>query len=130
MARTGVLKQAVQVQLGEEQLRSTADVLEAMANEPSDGVVLAFQDGRRVPLPASLVDVMRASARGLSGRNCKRFNREGHIIPNPEASRQRVDDMFHSDMIVDCDGRASTLRPTCEGRAEPYYALVRQFGSI
>ena len=66
MARSGVLKQAVQVQAGAEQSRSAGDVADAMADEPSEGVVLAFPDGRRVPLPASLVDVMRASARELS----------------------------------------------------------------
>ena len=40
MARTGVLKHAVHVQAGAEQARLASDVVDAMAAEPSEGVVL------------------------------------------------------------------------------------------
>jgi excisionase family DNA binding protein len=66
MARTGVLKQAVQVRAGADQARSAGEVADAMAMEPDDAVVLMFPDGRQVPLPASLVDVVRASAKELA----------------------------------------------------------------
>lgn len=62
-------------------------------------------------------------------RNYKRFNRGG-IIPNPEASRKRIDDMFYDDMKAHCSGRAITLRPACSSTALSYYTAVRNFGSI
>lgn len=66
MARTGALKQAVQVQPEAGVARSAGDVAQAMAEQPGDDVVLVFPDGRRVPLPASLVAVILASAHELS----------------------------------------------------------------
>ena len=71
MARTGVLKQAVHVQAGADQARSASDVVDAMADEPTEGVVLTFPDGRTVPVPEALLDVVRASARELA---------EGHDV--------------------------------------------------
>ena len=69
LARTGVLKQAVQVQAPADQARPAADVAEAMAGQSADGIVLAFPDGRRVALPESLIDIMRVSATELANGN-------------------------------------------------------------
>lgn len=69
LARTGVLKQAVQVQAGADQARSASEVANAMTAGSSTGVVLAFPDGRRVALPESLVDIMRVSAKELADGN-------------------------------------------------------------
>jgi excisionase family DNA binding protein len=71
MARTGVLKLAVQVKPGTDQARSAGEVAEAMAAESGEGIVLALPDGRRLPLPESLVDVVRATAKELA---------EGHAV--------------------------------------------------
>jgi excisionase family DNA binding protein len=64
MARHGVLKQAVQVQPEADQTRS-AELAEAM-DHAAEGVVLAFPDGRQVPLTEALLGVMRASAKELA----------------------------------------------------------------
>jgi excisionase family DNA binding protein len=71
VARTGVLKQAVQIEADADQARSAGVVADAIASDSGAGVVLAFPDGRRVPLPESLVRVMQASARELA---------EGHVV--------------------------------------------------
>lgn len=65
MARTGVLKQAVRVNASADQLESAGAVADAMAGS-SDTVVLSFPDGRQVALPASLAELLRASARELA----------------------------------------------------------------
>ena len=69
LARTGVLKQAVQVQASADQARPAADVAEAMAEQSAAGIVLAFPDGRRVALPESLIDIVRVSATELANGN-------------------------------------------------------------
>ncbi len=66
MARPGVLRNVVQVHADEAHARSAGDVAALMADEPGEGIVLAFPDGRSVPLPAPLVDVVRASAGELA----------------------------------------------------------------
>jgi excisionase family DNA binding protein len=66
MAREGLLRKAVRVGASADQARSAGEVVEAMAGESVDGVVLTFPDGRTVALPSSLVNVMRASAQELA----------------------------------------------------------------
>jgi excisionase family DNA binding protein len=66
VARTGVLKNVVQIEAAGEQARSAGVVVAAMAGEGTDGVVLSFPDGRTVALPAALVDVVRATAGELA----------------------------------------------------------------
>jgi len=66
MARLGVLKGAVQIEAASEDARSAGLVAEAMANESPEGAVLSFPDGRSVALPATLVEVVRASAGELA----------------------------------------------------------------
>lgn len=62
-------------------------------------------------------------------RNYKRFKAAG-IIPDVEASRQRIDDMFYDDMRMDCARRPAWMRPTCGARADMYYMLARGFGTL
>lgn len=62
-------------------------------------------------------------------RNYKRFNRAG-ILPDPEASRQRIDDMFRADMLTDCAARPAWMRPTCASRSSLYYFLARGLGEF
>lgn len=71
MARTGVLKQAVQVRAGAGEVASAGEVADAMTTGSAVGVMLAFPDGRQVRLPESLIDVMRESAKELA---------EGHAV--------------------------------------------------
>jgi len=66
MARNGVLRNAVQIEADGEQGRSAGLVVEAMAGEGVDGVVLSFPDGRSVTLPSALVDVVRVTAGELA----------------------------------------------------------------
>jgi excisionase family DNA binding protein len=66
VARTGVLRNVVQIEAAGEQARSAGVVVEAMGGEGTDGVVLSFPDGRTVALPAALVDVVRATAGELA----------------------------------------------------------------
>lgn len=67
MARLGVLKGAVQVEAAGEDARAAGLVAEIIESEAREGVVLSFPDGRSVPLPASLVEVVRASAGEIAG---------------------------------------------------------------
>ncbi len=62
-------------------------------------------------------------------RNYSRFNRAG-ILPDPDASRKRIDDMFRTDMVTDCGRRPAWMRPTCTARSDLYYLLARGFGRI
>ncbi len=62
-------------------------------------------------------------------RNYKRF-KAGGLLPDPEASRQRIDDMFRTDMDADCNRRPSWEQSTCHFRAWIYWTLVRRYGSI
>jgi excisionase family DNA binding protein len=71
MARMGALRKATRVEPDGDQAGSAGDVVDAFASQSSQGVVLSFPDGRTVALPASLVDLVRASARELA---------EGHAI--------------------------------------------------
>ena len=71
MARTGVLKHAVQVEVGAKEAASAGKVAEAMTTGSAVGVVLAFPDGRQIPLPQSLINVVLESAKELA---------EGHSI--------------------------------------------------
>jgi excisionase family DNA binding protein len=66
MVRMGALRKAVLVEPGGDQAGSAGDVADAFASQSSQGVVLSFPDGSTVALPASLVDVVRASARELA----------------------------------------------------------------
>jgi len=66
MARTGVMKKALQIEAASEQARSASVVVDAMADEGLDGVVLSFPDGTSVALPATLVDVVRQTAGELA----------------------------------------------------------------
>ncbi|MCC6434750.1 MAG: excisionase family DNA-binding protein [Acidimicrobiales bacterium] len=66
MARTGALRKAVRVEPAGDQSGPAGAVAEAMAAQSGEGAVLSFPDGRTVALPASLVDVVRASARELA----------------------------------------------------------------
>lgn len=66
MARTGALKQAVKIGSTTQQARAAGKVVEAMADESSEGVLLAFPDGRTVALPAPLVDLVRSTAGELA----------------------------------------------------------------
>ena len=56
----------MQVEATKGRVRDAGAVAEAMAEEPADGVVLAFADGRTVELPPSLVEVVRAAAGELA----------------------------------------------------------------
>ncbi len=66
MPRTSVTKQAVKVEAASEEARSADAVVEAMAGEGTEGVVLSFPDGRSVTLPPALVDVVRTTAGELA----------------------------------------------------------------
>jgi excisionase family DNA binding protein len=66
MARLGVLKGAVRIEAASEDARSAGLVAEIIANEEPGGALLTFSDGRSVALPASLVEVVRASADELA----------------------------------------------------------------
>lgn len=66
MARTGALRKAVRVEPGSDRAGLAGAVADAFAAQSGEGVVLSFPDGRTVALPASLVDVVRASARELA----------------------------------------------------------------
>lgn len=69
MARTGALRQAVKIDSSAGQARAAGNVAEAMAGEPSQGVMLSFPDGSSVALPVPLVDLMRSIVGELaSGR--------------------------------------------------------------
>lgn len=62
-------------------------------------------------------------------RNYKRF-KAGGLVPDPEGSRKRIDDMFHADMDANCAPRSAWERPTCYARSDLYYDLVRKYGSL
>ena len=82
MARTGVLKNALHIQAAGEHARSAGVVVEAMAGEGADGVVLSFPDGRSVALPAALVDIVRATAGELAnGHNVTVLPAETVLTP-------------------------------------------------
>ncbi len=66
MARTGVIKKALQIEAASEQARSASVVVDAMADEGVEGVMLSFPDGTSVALPATLVDVVRKTAGELA----------------------------------------------------------------
>lgn len=66
MARSGALRKAVRVEPGSDASATAGAVLDAFSARSGEGVVLSFPDGRTVALPASLVDVVRASARELA----------------------------------------------------------------
>lgn len=66
MARTGAVRQAVRIDSTAGQAQAAGKVAEAMAGEPSSGVVLSFPDGTTVPLPTSLVDLVRTTAGELA----------------------------------------------------------------
>jgi excisionase family DNA binding protein len=85
VSRTGVLKQAVQVEPGADQARSVSDVAAAVSDDAIEGVVLAFADGSRVPLPASLLDVVRASARELADGHTVTVLRGDSVLTPAEA---------------------------------------------
>ena len=67
MARTGALRQAMRIDSTTTQAHDAGKVVEAMADESSEGVVLSFPDGRSVSLPASLVELVRSTAGELAG---------------------------------------------------------------
>jgi excisionase family DNA binding protein len=69
MARNGVLKQAVHVRPGADQARSASELVDAIDNSPDAAVVLAFADGRQVPVSEALLGLMRASAKELAEGN-------------------------------------------------------------
>ena len=82
MARTGVLKSALHIEAAGEQARTAGVVVEAMAGEGADGVVLSFPDGRSVALPAALVDIVRATAGELAnGHNVTVLPAETVLTP-------------------------------------------------
>jgi excisionase family DNA binding protein len=82
VARTGVLRNVVQVEAAGEQARSAGVVVEAMAGEGTDGVVLSFPDGRSVALPAALVDIVRTMAGELAnGRTVTMLPAETVLTP-------------------------------------------------
>ncbi len=62
-------------------------------------------------------------------RNYKRF-KAGGLVPDPEGSRKRIDDMFHADMDADCARRSTWEHPTCYARSDLYYSLVRKYGTL
>jgi excisionase family DNA binding protein len=66
MARRGGLKHAIRIDAASDEARSASLVAEAIAGESGEGVVLSFPDGRSVALPATLVEVVRASADELA----------------------------------------------------------------
>jgi len=72
VARTGALRQAVRIDSTAGQARAAGKVAEAMAAEPSHGLMLTFPDGSSVALPVPLVDLVRsivgelASGRGVT----------------------------------------------------------------
>lgn len=69
MARTGALRQAMRIDSTTTPAHDAGKVVEAMADESPEGVVLSFPDGRSVSLPASLVELVRSTACELaSGR--------------------------------------------------------------
>src|ERR1035437_1650124 len=47
MAHTGVMKKALQIEAASEQARSASVVVDAMADEGLDGVVLSFPEGTK-----------------------------------------------------------------------------------
>lgn len=62
-------------------------------------------------------------------RNYKRFI-AGGLVANVEGTRAMIDAMFSNDMKADCARRPSWEKPTCDARADLYYFLVRQYGSL
>jgi excisionase family DNA binding protein len=66
VARSGVLRQAVQIDPVADEAGSVGDVADAMETSTA-GVVLSFPDGRQVALPPSLMNVLRTSASELAG---------------------------------------------------------------
>ncbi len=66
MTRIGVLKQAVHVRAEADLARSASQFVDALPVAPTERVVLTFADGRTVPVPEALLDVVRASARELA----------------------------------------------------------------
>ena len=82
MTRTGVLKNALHIEAVGDQARTAGVVVEAMAGEGADGVVLSFPDGRSVALPAALVDIVRATAGELAnGHNVTVLPAETVLTP-------------------------------------------------
>jgi excisionase family DNA binding protein len=87
VARSGVLKNAVRIEPAGEQVRSAGVVVEAMAGEGADRVVLSFPDGRTVALPAALVDVLRATAGELANGHAVTVLPAGTVLTPAEAAQ-------------------------------------------
>jgi excisionase family DNA binding protein len=66
MARTEVLGHSTSIDASTLPTRAAVELAAALADEPTEGVILAFPDGRRVELPGSLVEVVQRVARELS----------------------------------------------------------------
>jgi excisionase family DNA binding protein len=66
MVRNGALGDATSIDAGTLPARAAGELAAALADEPTHGVILSFPDGRRVELPASMVEVVRRVARELS----------------------------------------------------------------
>lgn len=70
MARTGFIRQAIRVEPTADQREGASAVAEALEGS-TDVVLLTFPNGHQVALPASLAEVLRASAREIA---------EGHAL--------------------------------------------------
>ena len=66
MARVGVLSNAVRVDPGAGEQESAAAVAQAVATPQGLQLLLQLPDGTAVPLPPSLVEVLRSSAHELA----------------------------------------------------------------
>ncbi len=66
MARTGALSRAVRIEPTGTRAGAAGAVAEAMADESIEDVVLTFPDGRTVPLPAALADLLARTAGELA----------------------------------------------------------------
>ena len=84
MARMGALSRAVRIDPTE---TSVDAVAEAMADEPTEGVVLTFPDGRTVAVPAPLMELLgRASAELASGHAVTVLPADAMLTPAEAAS--------------------------------------------
>lgn len=102
MARTGALRKAVRVEPGADQPGSAGAVAEAFATQSGDGVVLSFPDGRTVALPASLIDVMRASAHELAeGRTVTVLPSDAVLTPAEVAQMLGLSRPFVTQLLDD-----------------------------
>lgn len=66
MARTGALGDAASIDARALPARAAGELAAALADEPADGVILSFPDGRQVELPASVVEMVQKVASALS----------------------------------------------------------------